>query len=190
MDATRPLTPADAEPLAALLARNRAFLEPFEPERAPGFYTVEGQRERLAQLEAQRREGTGLAYAILDERGLAGTIALSNVARGVFQSANVGYWVDHARNGRGLASRALAEVIEDAFGPLRLHRLEAGTLVDNVASQRVLEKNGFTRIGLAPRYLRIAGAWQDHVLFQRTVEEEVVGEPSVPPRSKGRPRWA
>jgi [ribosomal protein S5]-alanine N-acetyltransferase len=43
--------------------------------------------------------------------------------------------------------------------------------VDNVPSQRVLEKNGFTRIGVAPRYLEIAGAWSDHVLFQRTAED-------------------
>jgi ribosomal-protein-alanine N-acetyltransferase len=51
-----------------------------------------------------------------------------------------------------------------------MHRLEAGTLVDNVASQRVLEKNGFERIGLARAYLRIAGAWRDHILFQRVAE--------------------
>ena len=71
----------------------------------------------------------------------------------------------------GSLPRALAEVADDAFGPLGLHRLEAGTLVDNIGSQRVLEKNGFTRIGIAPRYLRIGGAWQDHLLFQRTVED-------------------
>jgi ribosomal-protein-alanine N-acetyltransferase len=51
-----------------------------------------------------------------------------------------------------------------------MHRLEAGTLVDNVASQRVLEKNGFERIGLARAYLRIAGEWRDHILFQRVAE--------------------
>jgi ribosomal-protein-alanine N-acetyltransferase len=79
--------------------------------------------------------------------------------------------VDAARNGRGLASRALAAVVEEAFGPIGLHRLEAGTLVDNYGSQRVLEKNGFTRIGVAARYLKIAGEWRDHVLFQRTVED-------------------
>jgi ribosomal-protein-alanine N-acetyltransferase len=51
-----------------------------------------------------------------------------------------------------------------------LHRLEAGTLPDNFASQRVLEKNGFERFGLARRFLLIAGEWRDHVLFERIAE--------------------
>jgi ribosomal-protein-alanine N-acetyltransferase len=53
-----------------------------------------------------------------------------------------------------------------AFEELRLHRVEAGTLVHDTASQRVLGRNGFVRYGLAPQYLHIAGRWQDHVLFQ------------------------
>ena len=57
-------------------------------------------------------------------------------------------------------------MLRTAFGELGLHRVEAGTLVHNRASQRVLERNGFVRYGLAPQYLRIAGRWQDHVLFQ------------------------
>jgi ribosomal-protein-alanine N-acetyltransferase len=54
-----------------------------------------------------------------------------------------------------------------AFGPGGLHRLEAGTMLENVASQRVLEKNGFERIGIAREYLHIDGDWRDHVLFQK-----------------------
>ena len=57
-----------------------------------------------------------------------------------------------------------------AFGELALHRLEAGTLLDNIGSQRVLEKNGFERIGIARRYLFIGGDWRDHVLFQRVAD--------------------
>jgi ribosomal-protein-alanine N-acetyltransferase len=64
----------------------------------------------------------------------------------------------------------VGELVDHAFAELDLHRLEAGTLVDNLASQRVLTKNGFERIGLARNYLHISGAWRDHVLFQRTRE--------------------
>ena len=126
------------------------------------FFTVDAQRERLT--------GSDHVYGILDADALAGTITLSNLVGDPFRSATVGYWVDDARRGRGLATRALAAIAEVAFGALELHRLEAATLVENAASQRVLEKNRFLRIGLAPHYLQIAGVWRDHVLFQRTLE--------------------
>jgi ribosomal-protein-alanine N-acetyltransferase len=157
--AVRPLTPEDAGELAALLIENREFLVPFEPARDEQFFSVEGQRERIERDEAK-------AFAILDGGRIAGTVALSNVVHGPFQSANLGYWVAERLNGRGLATGAVGEVVEIAFGQLGLHRLEAATLVANVASQRVLEKNGFEPIGLARRYLLIAGDWRDHMLFQ------------------------
>lgn len=68
-----------------------------------------------------------------------------------------------------------AEVIRRAFTEFGLHRLQADTLVHNGASQRVLARNGFSRIGLAPRYLRIAGRWQDCVLHQRLNEQWTLG---------------
>lgn len=166
MSATiRPLTQADAEALLTLRIANRAFMSPFDPVRPATYFTLEKQAE-IARNEH------GLAFAIVDGDQLAGTITLSNVSFGAFCSANVGYWIDERRNGRGLASRAVAEMVDYAFGPLGLHRLEAGTLVDNVASQRVLAKNGFEQIGLARKYLHINGAWRDHLLFQRTRDSD------------------
>ncbi|HZD88349.1 MAG TPA: GNAT family protein [Gaiellaceae bacterium] len=162
----RPLQPEDADELAALYLANREFLAPFEPPRPDGFFTADGQRERLAEpppTETHR-------YAILDGDAIAGTINVANIVHGPFRSANLGYFVDRARNGRGLATAAVGDVVGVAFGELSLHRLEAGTLVDNVGSQRVLEKNGFERIGIARRYLLIGGDWRDHVLFQRVAD--------------------
>ena len=171
MRGNRPRARGDPPHRAGRLARNRAFLAPFEPQRSEGFFTLAGQEARLEEIDERRRSGTGDVYAILDDGAIAGTISLSNLVRGAFQSANVGYWVDRDRNGRGLASAALAAIVEEAFGRIGLHRLEAGTLVDNIASQRVLEKNSFSRIGVAPGYLHISGAWRDHVLFQRVADE-------------------
>jgi ribosomal-protein-alanine N-acetyltransferase len=155
----RPLTVDDADELAALLVQNRGFLAPFEPDRDERFYTVEGQLERLGQEDKH-------VFAILDGEQIAGTVTLSNVVRGPLQSANLGYWVAVKANGRGLATKAVGRVIPVAFGELGLHRLEAGTLVDNRASRRVLEKNGFEEIGIARGYLHIGGEWRDHMLFQ------------------------
>jgi ribosomal-protein-alanine N-acetyltransferase len=159
----RPLRPEDAEELAALYAANRDFLAPFEPERPPEFFTADGQRERL---ELQLADGTH-PFAILDGNEIAGTINLFHIVRESVQSGTIGYWVDRARNGRGLATGAVEDVVAHAFDELALHRVEAATLVDNVASQRVLEKTGFERIGVARSFLRIDGEWRDFVLFQR-----------------------
>jgi ribosomal-protein-alanine N-acetyltransferase len=58
------------------------------------------------------------------------------------------------------------DIIVVAFGELGLHRIQAATLLHNLRSQRVLERNGFVRFGVAPAYLNIAGKWQDHALYQ------------------------
>jgi len=162
----RPLRAEDAHELAALYAANREFLAPFEPERPPEFFTAEGQRERL---ERQLADGIH-PFAILDGDSIAGTINLFHIVRESLQSGTIGYWVDRARNGRGLATGAVEEAVGFAFGELELHRVEAAALVDNVASQRVLEKAGFERIGVARSFLRIHGAWRDFVLFQRIAD--------------------
>jgi len=167
----RQAVPSDARTLALLYRAERDFLRPFEPDRGESFFTEATQRVRLTELAERRRAGAGDAWVILDDGDPAGVISLSNVVRGPFQSANIGYFVAEGRNGRGVATAAVRLVAREAFTVLGLHRLEAGTLVDNVASQRVLEKAGFERFGLARRYLHIAGAWRDHVLFQRLSDQ-------------------
>ena len=158
----RPVRPEDAEELAELYAANQDFLRPFEPVRPPEFFTAEGQR---ARLERQLADDTH-PFAILDGDAIAGTINVFHIVREALQGCTIGYWVDGRRNGRGLATGAVGEVLSYAFGSLGLHRVEAATLVDNVPSQRVLEKNGFARYGLARGLLRIDGAWRDHALFE------------------------
>jgi [ribosomal protein S5]-alanine N-acetyltransferase len=114
--------------------------------------------------------GHELRCVVLDDGAVAGTITLDGIVRGPAQSAHMGYWIDRDRNGRGLATSAVAAMLERAFGSLGLHRVEAGAIVDNRASRRVLEKNGFTFIGIAPRYLFAGCAWQDHALYQRLAD--------------------
>jgi [ribosomal protein S5]-alanine N-acetyltransferase len=163
----RPVRPEDAGELAALYRANRDFLAPFEPERPADFFTAKGQ---VGRLERQLADDTH-PFAIVDEDAIAGTINLFGIVRDSLQSGTIGYWVDVARNGRGLATGAVGEILAYAFGDLGLHRIEASTLVDNAPSQRVLEKNGFERIGLARSYLHIAGGWRDFVLFQRLEDD-------------------
>jgi ribosomal-protein-alanine N-acetyltransferase len=167
MGVTRLISPADAAPLTALLRANREFLAPWFPARDDGYFTAEAQREILGkELDAYARK-TLVPLAILDENGqLAGRIHVNGVTYGAFQSASIGYWVSQSHNGRGLASAAVAEVIGITFQGLGLHRLQAETLLHNTASQRVLSRNGFRPFAVAPSYLKIAGKWQDHILYQ------------------------
>jgi len=167
MNCTRLLTLDDAPALARVLTENRDFLKPWDPVRDDAFFTVAGQLHGLREALEAHASGTGVALAMLDESGaLVGRLNVNGITRGAFQSASLGYWVAAAANGRGIATRAVAEAKTLAFTELGLHRLQAETLLHNAASQRVLTRNGFLPYGVAPQYLKIAGRWQDHVLYQ------------------------
>ena len=167
MSVTRLVTLADVPVLAELARVNRGFLAPWDPARSEYYFTDEGQRDLVTDALSRHAQGTALPHVILNEAGqVAGRITLNGIVRGPFQSCSVGYWVSAADNGRGLASAALRHLTRMAFRELGLHRVQAETLLHNIRSQRVLERNGFTRIGMAPAYLRIAGEWQDHLLYQ------------------------
>jgi ribosomal-protein-alanine N-acetyltransferase len=162
----RPITLADAAALAHMLRANRDRLAPFEPVRDDDYYTVEGQEAVIRVAVDENERETTVSHVIVADGRVAGRITLNNVLRGVVQSANLGYWVDPAVHGRGVATAAVREIVRVAFDEMGLHRLQAGTILVNVASQRVLERNGFTRFGVAEQYLKIAGRWQDHAMYE------------------------
>ncbi len=166
MTTTRLLTTADAAELAELERLNTEFLAPWQPVRPSSFHTVEGQRKGIEEVLRYYERGMTIPHVIVDRDRIVGRVTISNIVRYAFQSCNLGYWVAEAENGRGHATAAAAAMIRLAFDDLALHRIEAGALPHNLASQRVLERNGFERFGLAPAYLQIGGRWQDHVLFQ------------------------
>ena len=168
---TRLVATRDAPAMAALLRANRGFLAPWDPVRSDEYYTDDGQRRVVEDMLRQHTAGQAVPHVIVLDDRIVGRIALTNVVRGPFQSGTLGYWVAADVNGRGVATAAVAAIVRLAFDELGLHRIEAGTMVHNAGSQRVLERNGFRRYGLAPRYLRIAGEWRDHVLFQRLADD-------------------
>ncbi|MFI7102392.1 GNAT family N-acetyltransferase [Streptomyces sp. NPDC050161] len=172
----RPVTPDDAAGLARAQRRSRDHLKHWDPARNDAFYTTEGQRAHLAAHRAEEEAERLLSWVLVrdgdgDEDDIVGGIVLSGIVRGQFRSADLGYWVDVGHTGRGLADAAVRQVCETADSVLALHRIQAGTLLDNVASQRVLTKNGFAAYGVAERYLHIDGAWRDHRLFQKILND-------------------
>lgn len=159
-----------ATALAAAYRRNRRHLAPWEPVRDETFFTEDGQSSAVtAQLSSARR-GQQAAWVVMRGDHVVARVNLNNIVMGVLRSGSLGYWVDADHQRRGLASAAVQHACAqaDARG---LHRVEAGTLLHNVASQRVLERCGFRAFGTAPSYLFIAGSWQDHRLYQRILND-------------------
>ena len=166
----RELAPGDGPALAAAYSRNREHLAPWEPERSEAFFDVETHRRDVEATLQRFEAGHAVPFVIVDGDDIVGRMNLSDIVRGAFQNAHLGYWIDAEYQGRGLATMAVGLAVHAARG-IGLHRVQAGTLVHNAASQAVLVHNGFERFGLARRYLRIAGEWQDHVLFERLLDE-------------------
>ena len=169
----RPPQMTDYAAWAELRAMSRDHLSPWEPQWSRDELTRIAFRHRLRHYQREQREDLGYALFIFragDDRMLGG-LTLSNVRRGVSQSASLGYWIGQPFIHRGHMSAAVEAVARFCFEDLHLHRIEAACLPTNQASMRVLESSNFTREGLARRYLRINGQWQDHVLYARLVDD-------------------
>jgi ribosomal-protein-alanine N-acetyltransferase len=160
---------SDYEQWARLRAESRAFLTPWEPLWPASDLTRTAFRSRIRQYWRDIDEDAAYPYFIFDRTGeaLVGALTLSNVRRGVAQTATLGYWMGEPFARQGYMTSAVRLILELAFRHLGLHRVEAGCLPHNQASIRLLQKCGFEREGLARGYLKIAGEWRDHLLFAR-----------------------
>jgi len=166
----RELAAADAPALADAYRRNRDHLEPWEPTRDESFFTDHGQEAAVAGQLGAVRSGLVVAWLVTRDSQVVARVNLNNIVMGVLRSASLGYWVDAEHLGRGVAAGAVEFACAQGQGR-GLHRVEAGTLLHNTASQRVLERCGFELYGTAPRYLFIGGGWQDHRLYQRVLHD-------------------
>lgn len=160
-------TMQDYSAWAELRALSRQHLTPWEPQWTRDELSRSTFRRRLRQYHRELRDDQGYAYLIFSDAdaALLGGLNVSNVRRGVAQAASLGYWIGAPHAGRGFMTEAVRAALQFAFVTLGLNRLEAACLPTNLASTRVLEKAGFRREGMARRYLKINGQWQDHALF-------------------------
>jgi len=156
-----------------LRRQSQEFLKPFEPRwtEADLGRRVYAMRVRRARQEAE--QGTDYTFFVFLNDGtgtLVGGITLSNIRRRAAQFVNLGYWMGQPYAGQGLMTEAVEMALRFVFETLDLHRAHAAFLPHNMASRRVLEKNGFIEEGFAERYLQIDGRWEDHVLMGLTRE--------------------
>lgn len=163
----RPPRPQDHRPWAALRARSRTFLEPWEPTWPEHDLTRAAFRARLGAYARELELGEAYPFFIFRraDDALVGAVRLFHVRRGVAQTGSIGYWVGQPFARQGLMSDAVQTLIRFAFTGLNLHRLEAACMPHNTASASLLLKCGFSEEGYARAYLKINGGWRDHRLF-------------------------
>jgi [ribosomal protein S5]-alanine N-acetyltransferase len=163
----------DYEAWATLRARSRGFLAPWEPTWPPDALSRSSYRMRLSRYAEDWRTDQGYNFFIFrtEDEALAGGVGLSNVRRGVAETASLGYWIGEPFARQRHMTAALPLVLDFAFARLRLHRVEAACLPTNAPSRALLLRTGFRQEGYARGYLLIDGKWQDHLLFAILREE-------------------
>lgn len=159
--------PRDYQEWSELREASRAFLTPWEPVWASDELSRGSFKYKLRRYTEDARDDRAYALFVFrdEDDALVGGVTVSNIRRGVAQMASLGYWAGQPFASHGYITAAVRAVVRYAFDDLDLHRVEAACQPDNVASRRVLEKAGFTHEGAARAYLKINGAWRDHLLF-------------------------
>lgn len=162
--------PDDVDAIIAFFAENESHLTHYGAACAREHMTrqhwsdqVERRREEFFNDESCR--------TFIFHRGdgaVAGTANLSEIVRGPFQAAYLGYALAENAQGKGLMHEALTLLLRFAFAELNLHRIMANFIPSNKRSGAVLERLGFAVEGRANDYLRINGAWREHVLTSLT----------------------
>ncbi|GGL88174.1 N-acetyltransferase GCN5 [Nakamurella endophytica] len=170
----RPLARRDGAEWRRQRIRDEASIAPWDATVAAPWtdrHTPAAWRLHRSALVAGARRGEVLAFAVELDGRFAGQVTVGGIQRGALRSGWIGYWIDSAVQGRGVASAAVALAVGHAFATAGLHRVEATIAPENRASLAVVTRLGFRQEGRLVRYLDVGGSWHDHLLFAVTAEE-------------------
>lgn len=168
----RPLRRRDARTWARLRADNAGWLGPWEatlPSEAG--HPATSYVGMIGTLRRRARLGQTMPFAVTWDGQVVGMLTVNGITWGSARWANLGYWVSQSHAGRGVTPTAVALVCDHLLTTVGLHRIEIAIRPENVASLRVVEKLGFSEVGLAKGFLHIAGHWRDHRVFQILAED-------------------
>ncbi len=162
----RLLEPHEAGLMVRFREENRDHLKQWEPTRQAAFFTEGFWEAHLRLTLRDFREGTSVSFVLMSpsEDEVLGVCNYSTIVRGTFQSCHLGYALAEKHEGKGIMFEALSLANTYMFSDLGLHRIIAGYLPYNVRSEKLLDRLGFEQEGLARKYLKINGRWEDHVL--------------------------
>ncbi|HET9950320.1 MAG TPA: GNAT family N-acetyltransferase [Candidatus Eisenbacteria bacterium] len=158
----------------ASLRREKEFLEAVRRSRElhRPWTSPPSTPARARRYLAPRKDGRSELHFILTPAGeIAGVVEMSEIVRGPFRSAYLGFYALEPHQGRGYMTAGLAAAVRRAFGALRLHRVEANIQPANGASKALVRRVGFRKEGYSPRYLKIGGRWRDHERWALTRED-------------------
>lgn len=141
---------------------------PQTPARYREYVTRFGPR---AQRDPERATRAGMLVRRRGDDALVGVFNLSEIVRGSFHSAYLGYYAFAPHAGAGYMAEGLALALAFAFRTLKLHRIEVNVQPANVRSRALVEGAGFAQEGYSRRYLRIGGRWRDHVRYALLVDD-------------------
>lgn len=163
----RPPKRRDALKWQKLRMSSKSFLVPWEPSWDASSCSRRAYLRYFKNSNYLANMDRAYSFLIFktDDKTLLGGINIGNVRRGVSQSASLGYWIGEKYSRNGYMKEALKLLIPSLFVDLRLNRIEAATLEENIASKNLLKKIGFKKEGVLRKYLKINGTWRDHILY-------------------------
>ncbi len=154
---------------------NMEYLKPWEPAWSPyelerGYFV---KRVKFFAKLSNRDKAYSFLIFLNDKNKLIGEININNIQRGVVQSCSIGYWISENKMGLGYMRESISILKDFIFNDLKLHRIEAACLPRNMRSLRTLLKSEFEIEGHAKKYLKINGAWEDHILLSCIKHESI-----------------
>jgi len=164
---------ADAPAFLAAVRASRklhgAWVHP--PTTAARFAEFVRRFGSFATRDPMTADHVGLLVCRCDDDAIVGVFNLSEIVRGGFQSAYIGYYAFSPHAGAGYMAEGLELTLVVAFRALKLHRVEANIQPSNLRSLALARDAGFVREGFSRRYIRIARRWRDHVRMALLAED-------------------
>jgi ribosomal-protein-alanine N-acetyltransferase len=159
--------PERAEAARDFFVRNAAHLKPWSPPAPAEATGLAYWQDAVDKARAALDAGTAVRLWMSprsEPQRIIGSVCYSQIARGPFCNAVLGYQIDAGFEGRGLMKEALTAANRHMFDAFGLHRIAANYRPENRRSGLLLAKLGFTIEGYARNYLFIDGEWRDHIL--------------------------
>ena len=161
----------DMKELLEFEIKNRSFFEETCLTRGDSYYEFKYFKDIVSELISEQNKGMHYMYiARNSEDNIVGRVNLVDVVRGNFNKAEIGYRIGKEYTGRGYGEKAVKLALYDAANKYKLHRIEAGVSTENIASQKVLIKNGFSKVGTYNKYIFLNGKWCDSIIFEKVLD--------------------